>query len=150
MVRTKQTARATKVSPAKKIAAGKKAAVKAKKSPVKTTQEVCRQTVISPKNRCIVVGGRTYKKYEKAGLISNGKVITSVVKDVVIAQKSPAKLLEKKYKEKNAVKAKKSPNKAKKVKTPKKSPNKSPAKKAKRSPSKQVVAKKSPKQHLKM
>lgn len=146
MARTKQTARKVatpkKIASAKKVAAGRKAAAKKLRSPAKITDVVCKQTVVNPDTkRCIRVGGRVYKQLEKAGRINNGAVVAKVVKDTVIAQKSPAALLEKKYKtaRKSAEKrksAKKVGRPAKKVKSTKKS-----TKKTKKSPAKRATKK---------
>lgn len=135
MARTKQTAKKVatpkKIASAKKVAAGKKAAAKKLRSPAKITDVVCKQTVVNPDTkRCIRVGGRKYKQLEKAGRINNGTVIARVVKDAVIAQKSPAKLLEKKYKAANKSATKKTrAGRPKKVKKTKKSPAKRSMKK---------------------
>jgi hypothetical protein len=139
MARTKQAAKKVatpkKIASAKKVAAGRKAAAKKIRSPKKITDNVCKQTVVNPQtNRCVRVGGRKYNQLKNAGIISDGKALTAVVKDAVIAQKSPAKLLEKKYKAANKSATKKNragrPKKVKGAKKSQKKTKKSPAKRA--------------------
>lgn len=98
--------------------------------------ETCPQTIVNPKTgqRCIIVGGRTYKKLEAEGYINKKAVEREVVADVRLAspRKSPKKV---KKSPKKAASPRKSPKKVKK--SPKKaaSPKKSP-KKVKKSPKK--------------
>lgn len=69
---------------------------------------VCKQTVMGPKGRCIVVGGRTHKRYIDLGLMTEAQTIKEVAREAVMAQKSPVKVAS--PKRKVAVKKTKSPN----------------------------------------
>jgi hypothetical protein len=46
---------------------------------------------MGPHKRCIVVGGRTHQKYIDQGLMTQSGTIKEVVREAVIAQKSPVK-----------------------------------------------------------
>lgn len=94
----------------------------------------CKQTIVNPDTgRCIVVGGRTYKKLEAEKKITGASALKEVVKETIIAQKSPVRL---------ASPAKIAAVAAKKKKSPKKSPKKTPPKKTKLSPIKERTPKK--------
>ncbi len=103
---------------------------------------VCKETIVSPETgRCIVVGGRTYKRLLNEKKITARSAAKEVVENVMMA--SPKKSVKKSPKAKKA-----SPKKAKKSPVKKASPKKSPVKKAKKakSPMREVLRspKKSP------
>lgn len=93
---------------------------------------VCKETIVSPETgRCIVVGGRTYKRLIDEKKITARSAAKEVVENVMMAspkktvKKSPKASPKKASPAKKAKKAspkKASPKKAKKAKSPKKSP----------------------------
>ena len=79
---------------------------------------VCKETIVSPETgRCILVGGRTYKRLIDEKKITARSAAKEVVENVMMA--SPKKSVKKSPK---ASPKKASPKKAKKAKSPKKSP----------------------------
>ena len=107
---------------------------------------VCKETIVSPETgRCILVGGRTYKRLIDEKKITARSAAKEVVENVMMA--SPKKSVKKSPKAKKASPAKKakkaSPKKASPKKAKKASSKKSPMRE--RSPKKASPAKKAKK-----
>lgn len=65
----------------------------------------CKQTIVNPlTERCITVGGRTYKTLVKNGQITDNKAVKEVVRETIKAQKSPVKKAGKKSPKQSPVK----------------------------------------------
>lgn len=90
--------------------------------PKSVSKGVCTQTVISPHGRCIVVGGRTHKKYMDEGLMTREGTIKKVT---AAARAASPKKTPKKVKSAKKVKSTKKA-KSPKAKTPRVKKEKSP------------------------
>jgi single-stranded DNA-binding protein len=102
---------------------------------------VCKETIVSPETgRCILVGGRTYKRLIDEKKITARSAAKEVVENVMMA--SPKKSVKKSPKAKKASPKKASPAKKAKKASPKKA---SPKKAKKASSKKSPMRERSPK-----